>query len=386
MGKRELLLVVVFVAMGCVVYQVTAPPPGPNERSFSLGRLLDNIRREVRGRRANVEVVDRRSHSIDGSVAELRLAGDFIEVKIEGEDRADVEASLRVTSNGTDDAEANQLAKETIGYFKSDRAGGVIGFHLERYPDPGSQRSYLTIKVPSRLRIRIDASTRSSSVANVAGVEFGAARGETNIRNVGGRVAVTHRAGKIVIDNVGTLKFTGRSSDAIVSNVRGESSFMLEAGGELNATDLAGPLEAEGRSAELTFNKLEKTRGPIRVNTIGGSVVLRGLAAESHVAGRNSEIELAMAAPVSITVFSEGDDGISLVPPPGGYQLDALATHGRISLPDEIKHVLKVETPGTPGEQSRAAGLVKGGGPTLTLRSTRGNITILTPESTKAER
>ena len=385
MGKRELLLVVIFVTMGCVVYQVTAPPPGPNERGFSFGSILDNIRRELRGRRANAEVVDKRTHPLDASVAELRLSGTFIEVQVAGEDREDVETALRVTSNGVDDEEANKLAKETIGYFKGDRAGGVIGFRLERYPDPGSQRSYLTIKVPKRLRLRIDASASRSTVANVAGVEFSGARGETTIRNIDGRATVSHRAGKIVIDNVGTLKFTGRSSDAIVSNVHGEASFVLEAGGELNATDLAGPLEAEGRSAELTFSKLEKTRGPMRVNAVGGSVVLRGVAAELRIDGRNSEIELTMAAPVPVSVFSEGEDGISLVPPPGGYQLDAVATQGRISLPDEIKQTLKLEAKNE-GEESRAAGLVKGGGPTLTLRSTRGNITILTPETKKAER
>jgi hypothetical protein len=385
MGKRELLLIVAFVAVGAVVYQLTAPPPGPGERGFSLGRLLDNIRREVQGRRANAEIVDTRTHPIEASTAEVRVGGSFIELHIEGEDREDIETTLRVSSTGTDDAEANHLAQETIGYFKTDRAAGVIGLRLDRYPDPGTQRSYLTIKVPARLRLRVEVSTPRSSVANVAGVEFNGARGEANIRNVGGRVVVSHRAGKIVIDRVGTLKFTGRSSDAIVSTVRGEASFVLEAGGELHATDLAGPLEAEGRSAELTFDKLENTRGPIRVNVVGGSVVLRGVAAESRVDGRNSEIELTMAAPAPISVFSEGEDGISLLPPPGGYQLDALATHGRISLPDEIKQVVTIEGK-SEGEEARAAGLVKGGGPMLTLRSTRGDITILTPETKKAER
>ena len=39
MGKRELLLVVGFVIVGVVVYQVTAPPPAPGERGFSLGAV-----------------------------------------------------------------------------------------------------------------------------------------------------------------------------------------------------------------------------------------------------------------------------------------------------------------------------------------------------------
>ncbi len=46
MGKRELLLVAAFVIVGALVYQLTAPPPGPGERSFSLSQLIGNIRRE----------------------------------------------------------------------------------------------------------------------------------------------------------------------------------------------------------------------------------------------------------------------------------------------------------------------------------------------------
>jgi hypothetical protein len=385
MGKRELLLVVVFLAMGVVVYQVTAPPSGPNERSFSVGALIDSIRREMRGMPANVELTDTATHPIDPTITEVRLSGSFIEVSIAGEKREDVETTLRVGSNGHDDAEATALVKETISLFKVDRAGSVMGFRIT-YPDAGRQRSHLTIKVPERMRVRLDASSSRWTLEKVAALDFSSARGETNIRHVPGRVAVTHRAGKIVIDDVGGLKFTGRSSDAIVSNVRGESSFVLEAGGELNATDLAGPVDVESRAAEITFDKLEKTRGPIRVSLNGGSIVMRGLAAEARIDGRNSEIEVAMAAPVPVAVYSEGEDGISITPPPGGFQLDALATQGRISLPDEIKGTVKVTDPEGDSEEARAAGLVKGGGPTLTLRSTRGNITILTPESKKAQR
>ena len=52
MGKRELILIVVFVMLGATVYQFTAPPPAPGERSFSLSGIIDEMRLEVRGNRA----------------------------------------------------------------------------------------------------------------------------------------------------------------------------------------------------------------------------------------------------------------------------------------------------------------------------------------------
>ena len=56
--------------------------------------------------------------------------------------------------------------------------------------------------------------------------------------------------------------------------------------------------------------------------------------------------------------------------PAAGFQVDALATDGRLTVPEGM---LEVKT--TDNEQ-RASGAIGGGGPTITLRSSRGNITI----------
>ena len=53
MGKRELLLIAVFVVVGTGVYQMTAPAR-PGVSGFSLSRLLEHVRSEIAraGRRA----------------------------------------------------------------------------------------------------------------------------------------------------------------------------------------------------------------------------------------------------------------------------------------------------------------------------------------------
>ena len=47
MGRRELLIIGAFFLIGAVVYQFTAPPPAEG-RGFTLRRLIDEIRSDIR--------------------------------------------------------------------------------------------------------------------------------------------------------------------------------------------------------------------------------------------------------------------------------------------------------------------------------------------------
>ena len=49
MGKRELLLIGGFVLFGMAVYAVTAPAAQPGQAQFSLSKVMEHIRREMRG-------------------------------------------------------------------------------------------------------------------------------------------------------------------------------------------------------------------------------------------------------------------------------------------------------------------------------------------------
>jgi len=109
MGKRELLLVLGFVALGTLVYQVTAPPPAPGQSPFSLRRIVDNIRREFQGNRVSAEVTMTASHPVPEGLRELRLTLQNTPVIITGEDRTDIASELWVRSTGYDEAEAQNL-------------------------------------------------------------------------------------------------------------------------------------------------------------------------------------------------------------------------------------------------------------------------------------
>ena len=380
MGKRELLLIVGFVILGAVVYQATAPPAGPNERSFSFSRLLDHFRRELRGNPASAETTTTTAYAIAEDVKEMRLAGRFAEVQIVGEARADVETTLRVHSNATDDAEAKRTAEATV--LLVDRPGGTISFSPD-YPVEGRQRAFLTIKVPARLQLRLEQEAPRLTVSNVAGVEVPSGRFQMGFKDITGRVALAVRGGEITIENVGSLKFSGRGSTVHIARVRGEASIMMQSG-ELEAAELGGPVDIEASSGDITISKAERTRGPIRINVTAGNVVLKGLKTDARIDGRNAEIEVGMAGAAPIAIYNEGDERIALTLPPGGYTLDARASNGRITLPEELRAAFNVDQPAEDGEQ-RAYGPANGGGPMITLRANHGNITILSPDSAKSE-
>ncbi len=375
MGKRELLLIVVFVIVGVVVYQATAPPPGPNERSFSLSKIIEAARREIRGNRAVAETTSTSTLAIGEEVTELRVVGFLTEVQITGEDRATIETSLRVSSHAYNETEAKQFANDTV--LKTDRAAAsvVMSVGYVKGRQTGRQRASLLLKVPSRLRVRVESRPDTLTIANVSGVEATNVGGNASIRKIGGRVTVVNRGGQLVIEDAAALKLTARGSDVTVTGIRGDASIAMEQGGELTATRLAGPLDVEARNAEIILDDLELTRGPIRVNAVNGTVRLKGITADTRVDGRNSELDVLMSAPAPIAIYSEGED-VSLTPPPAGYRLDAVVIDGRIApeaLLDELglQHAIEAET-----KESRASGPVNGGGPVITVRATRGNLTL----------
>jgi hypothetical protein len=86
-------------------------------------------------------------------------------------------------------------------------------------------------------------------------------------------------------------------------------------------------------------------------------------------------VSLAAAAPV--TIYNLG--AIVVTGPPGGYTIDAVATEGRITSEDA-----SITATPSEGPDARVSAKIRGGGPTLNLRSTRGRIELRRPSITDA--
>jgi Putative adhesin len=369
MGKRELLLIVAFAVAGLVVYQATAPARPAGSRQVTVGGVIEHMRRAVRGNRASAEVTTAQTQAIDASVTDLRLRLRSATVVIEGEDRSDVAVEMLAWSNGYDDAEAQALAKQTL--LKLDPAGTTLIATIE-FPEPGSQRATVKMKVPSRLRIRLDGSG-PATISNVNAVEMTSGRGTTAISGVAGTVSGVHRGGELTLQRIGSLKLTTQNSDVKLTTAKDVSLTMR--GGELRGEGVTGAIEIEANQGDIRLEKIDAAASPLRVNANGGSVEILGLRTEARIDGRNTSVEVVMDRPAPVAIYNEGDEDIEFTPPQaGGYKLDALVRDGRLTPPEILAKLGLTPAASDDNKEMRAIGVVAGGGPTITLRATRGDI------------
>jgi hypothetical protein len=379
MGKRELVIAVLFIVTGFVVYQVTAPPADPSSSGFSLRRMADEIRREIRGQRETAETTFTATRPVAPTVTEIRLVFPVGTVTITGEDRDDISAEMHVRSTGYDAAEAERLAKASVLEFD---AAGELMIITAKFPVEGRQTPTLTLRIPSRLGVRMDDKGSALEISDVASVLIGSGRARTTVQRVAGEVTVTQRGSQLTVTDVGSLKLTTMSgTEARVAQVRGDSTFSIQTG-ELIAEDLAGSVEVESRSAELQFDKLQKVTG-VRINANLGEIVIIGLAADTRIDGRRTEIRIEHAGGAPLAVYNDGET-IELTVPPGGFTMDARAAGGRISVDQALTEAGLASKGGTtetteseaPTEETHVTGAVRGGGPPITLRATRGDIVL----------
>ena len=366
MGKRELLFIVAFAVVGVVVYQLTAPPPPPGSQGFSFSRIVQGMRRGIQGNRAAAEIERTRTEPIDAAVQELRFVLPAVELTVIGEERRDVEIQLRVMSRAFDEAEAKRTAEATT--LPVTRAGSALVFNI-KYPPEGRQHAKLSLKVPKRLRIRLEQLGGGKlDISNLAGVEVMGMNGDTSIKNIGGPITMNHRGGSLTIDGAASLKLTTRGGDVKVQHVTGTLTAQT-IGGDLVLLDITGPAEIEARNTDVHLEDIKTLKAPLRIDATNGRVKIVGLRTEARIDGRDTDVDVSFDAAVPVTIYNTSAD-ITITPPPGGYTLDAVATDGHISINDGgVKP--------TDGEsEQRAAGAVRGGGPALTLRATRADINV----------
>jgi hypothetical protein len=371
MGKRELLLIAGFVVFGTLIYQLTKSESAPGQQGFSLSRIIDSVRREVRGRPARAELVTKAEQALKPATNELRININQARVTVLGEDRADIATELTATSDGVDDAEAQALVKE-VQLVLGAAADAVTA--TMKFPNPGTQRATLVLRVPSRLRVRIEPNSGRLEIQNVAAAEVMTSRGETIVKNIADRLTIIHRGGDLVIEDVGSLRLETRGSDVKLTKVRGEATLRLQAG-DLRAEAIAGPLEIDSNDCDVTLEKLGDIKGVLRVNVVSGQLRVRDLRSEARIDGRGAEIDVRLDRPTALSIYNSNEP-IEVTLPAGGVDLDAVATSGQITLAPELQSQIKLAN-AEPDKDQTATGKVNGGGPTITLRATRADIRLM---------
>ena len=379
MGKRELLLAAAFVIVGALVYQATAPAADPSRPGWSISGIVERMRREVRGNQAQAQTTNSSTIPAPESLREIRIVVGSVNVTVIGEERNDIQSELAVTSNAYDAAEAERTAKATV--LKLDEAGPVLRVSID-FPAEGRQRASLSLRVPSRLEVRVE-KNNSLEVSNVASLVV-EGRGETTVKAIAGTVQADQRGSTIKLTDIGPLRLTTLSgAEANVSNVRGDANFSLQ-GGELRAEEIDGSIEIESRNSDIKLEKLEKLRRPIRIHANGGEVALLGVQTETRIDGRETDIRVEQAGAAPLSIYNEGNETVELTLPPDGFKIDAVTVDGRLTIDSALEKLgVKVTGANSQGgdsgsarEEYRLEAVVRGGGPTITIRASRGDIVL----------
>jgi hypothetical protein len=362
MGKRELLIAAAFICLAAIVYQITAPAPKDGE-GFSLRRAFDGLRREIRSESARGEFKQTGTIPVGAAVQEIRLNSNrSVPVTIEGEDRADIAYEMPVQSTGPDADTALGYAKRSI--VEVEDLGSQLALSTW-FPAEGSQNATLTLKVPARLAVRLDAAGRPK-VRGVASVRLNRISGELVVEDIRGAVTGTHLNGDLTVNKAGSVNLIlissriklGAIERGVTANIRG---------GECEVRESKGPLAITANGTRLSVFGHD---GAIDIDGETGQIRVDRPLQPAHIDIRRASVNVTLAAAASVVVItSESHLQLNLEGTPA-ILLDAAAWGGKINAED-----FSLE-PETSERGARLKHEFGGKAARVTLRNSRGDIVI----------
>jgi hypothetical protein len=370
MGKRELLIIVAFVVVGAVAYQITAPPAKDGE-GFSFSRLWRETRRNMRGNAPIATHNSSGTFELDAAVRQLRVSGFNRGVRIIGERRDDIGYELSVGSSGPDEATALALARDT--HILQDAVNESLGLYVKA-PGEGSQYSSVLLRVPQRLAVRVDGPVGSASggtagarIETVAALEL-EATGSVTVDGVAGAITGSHGSGELHVSNAGSVDLRLDGSRARFAQVA-EGLTITGRQARCEIASSGGAIDVSGNGVTST---IRDPSGPVRVSGSSGRVTIDGPRAETRIDVRRTEVQVTLHAPAPITILTTDSPARLLLAGNVPIAIDAVTTgSGRITA---TEFGLSPET--TNGEQRLTHTIGSASSARVTIRNQRGHIVI----------
>jgi hypothetical protein len=183
------------------------------------------------------------------------------------------------------------------------------------------------------------------------------------------------------------LSTSGSGGDISVASLRGNVRART-GGGDLKFDRIDGELDAHTSGGDIRLKEVtalaklgtnggdieaECTDGPTSVSTSGGNITLNAVAqlTSARTSGGNIRVTLTAPPRQDTLLSTSGGDVRVRVPKDAGFQLDASTSGGDV---EASGLAIALEKGGS--GKSRLAGRVNGGGPTLKLHSSGGDIVV----------
>ena len=363
MGKRELLIVIAFVATGVVAFELTAPP-APEGRGFSFARFWQGARRGMRGNQAVASTTLSGQIPVGPTLTELRVGGANRGIHVVGEPRENIAYELHVEAAGPDQATALEAAKRAS--LKQDDLGSTLALTVT-FQRETSEWGALLLRVPARLAVRVD-SVGGVEISGVAAAALEQVVGTATIRSVAGTVTGSHRNGDLTIADVGAIDLMLTGSRARVTGVARNLALTSRAG-RCEIDEAHGEIEIDQTGEETTVHG---PSGPVHVSGTGGRIVIERPRQEVKVDCRRTEVDVALNTEAPLTLLTTDETLRLTLEGPPAITLDAAASDGTIR-----GEGIDLEVKASDGEQRCAAIFGNSKTPArVTLRTTRGSIVI----------
>lgn len=360
MGKRELLLVVLFVVLGTVLYQATAPPAPEGSGGFSLRDIFRAARGHFGDRSATRTVTREAQLTVPADVDTVALEDFRGRIEVTGTDEAVIDAAVEISLRGIDEAD---LGQQEAGLSMQLETQGTLATVALGYREGGARPDHtLRLRVPRRLRLKLGG-RGVAQVTGLAGAEFDTYRGDLFVEEMTGPVTGTQREGRAEFGPGGTIDLETERGTLRV--VRPASLTLHSETTDVEVLDAEGPVTID--QERCTIEVIGGT-GPIGVKGEGGTIKLRNVASAVDIDAERLTVSMTMAEAVPVRLAIVADD-VDVTLPAAGVELAAEVADGELRVPAAL-------TSTTDGATQRATGTLNGGGPRIGLTVTRGSLTV----------
>ncbi|MGA7158349.1 MAG: DUF4097 family beta strand repeat-containing protein [Acidobacteriaceae bacterium] len=305
------------------------------------------------------------------------------DVTVSGEsDDGQVHVSIHTQTYGWKESDVDRKAKELQPTFSSEQ--GVLTLNVKSV-DGGE--ADLTIEMPHTAPVTIQADRGDVTVSEMAApVTVSANHGDVDISGVAGPVTMhtNDDDSSITLHSVqGPVSLEGHSGDIDISDVAGDLTLQGDFFGSTDLEHIQGAIHFTTSRTQFSAARLDDEfsvdRDSLDANELLGPVVLKSqdknvtldrVQGSVDVTNQNGSVELTSAAPLAGISIENRHGSVDVGLPGGvGFALDAQTQNGDIENDFNL-------SPQEANEVHTLKGSVAGGGPTVTIETTDGDVTV----------
>jgi hypothetical protein len=279
-------------------------------------------------------------------------------------------------------SDVERKAKELEPTFSND--GGVLKLNVSSV-DGGE--ADLTITVPHAAPVTVQADHGDVTVSEMAApITISANHGDVDVSGIDNSVTLhmNDDNGSITLHSIhGPVSVEGRSGDIDISEVTGALTLQGDFFGSTDLEHVYGPIHFNTTRTQFSAARLDdefnvdndslnanELLGPVVLKTQDKNITLDRIQGPVDVSNRNGSVELTNAAPLGAVSIQNQHGSVDLgLPGNTGFALNAQTRNGDMENDFGL-------TPGGTDDVHTLQGRIAGGGPTVTIATTDGDVTV----------